>query len=126
MKLDQLKTLFREFDENLRFEYDLKKKNWFNIGGKAKAFYKADNLKELIKFYKQIRSNVQEGYKYSKLEKSRIIWISKDICALDAVYSRFNKNYDKVFTGRGIYMYKKIDSSWKMFSMSAIDLKNKK
>ena len=85
-----------------------------------------NNEEELIKFYKQIRSNVQDGYKYSKLEKSRIIWISKDICALDAVYSRFNKNYDKIFTGRGIYMYKKIDSSWKMFSMSAIDLKNKK
>ena len=26
MELDQLKTLFREFDENVRFEQDLKKK----------------------------------------------------------------------------------------------------
>ena len=39
---------------------------------------------ELIKLFKQIRANVQDGYKYSKLEKSRIIWIDKDICALDA------------------------------------------
>ena len=52
MKLDQLKTLFREFDENVRFEYDLKKKNWFNIGGKTKVFFKANNLHELIKFLK--------------------------------------------------------------------------
>ena len=50
MKLDQLKTLLREFDENLRFEHDLKKKNWFNIGGKTKVFFKANNLHELIKF----------------------------------------------------------------------------
>ena len=84
------------------------------------------NEKDLIKLYNQIRSNVQIGYKYSKLEKSRIIWISKDVCMLDATYSRFNQNYDKIFTGRGIYMYKRVENSWKMFSMSGIESKNKK
>ena len=84
------------------------------------------NEKDLIKLYNQIRSNVQAGYKYSKLEKSRIIWISKDVCMLDATYSRFNQNYDKIFTGRGIYMYKRVENSWKMFSMSGIETKNKK
>tara|TARA_Y100001970_G_scaffold210248_1_gene256444 strand:+ start:134 stop:1039 length:906 start_codon:yes stop_codon:yes gene_type:complete len=49
-----LKELFFEFNNNLKLDYDLKKKNWFNIGGKTKAFYKADNLKELIKFIKKI------------------------------------------------------------------------
>ena len=84
------------------------------------------NEKDLIKLYNQIRSNVHVGYKYSKLEKSRIIWISKDVCMLDATYSRFNQNYDKIFTGRGIYMYKRVENSWKMFSMSGIETKNKK
>ena len=56
MKLDQLKILFGEFDENVRFEYDLKKKNWFNIGGKAKVFFKAKNLHELIKFLKIVNN----------------------------------------------------------------------
>ncbi|MDA9697283.1 UDP-N-acetylmuramate dehydrogenase [Candidatus Pelagibacter sp.] len=54
MKID-LKELVSEFNSNLKFDYDLKKKNWFNIGGKTKAFYKADNLKELIKFLKKIQ-----------------------------------------------------------------------
>ena len=84
------------------------------------------NENELIKFYKNIRANVQKGYKYSKLEKSRVIWITKEICALDATYSRFNKSYEKVFTGRGIYMYKKVDEAWKMFSMSGVEMNNKK
>ena len=53
MKID-LKDLIQEFSNNLKLDYDLKKKNWFNIGGKTKAFYKADNLKELIKFLKKI------------------------------------------------------------------------
>ena len=45
-----------EFSDNVKFEHDLKKKNWFNIGGKTKVFYKADNLKELINFLKKLDS----------------------------------------------------------------------
>ena len=50
-----LKELIVEFNDNLKLDYDLKKKNWFNIGGKTKVFYKANNLKELIKFLKKNR-----------------------------------------------------------------------
>ena len=53
MKID-VKDLIQEFSNNLKLDYDLKKKNWFNIGGKTKAFYNANNLKELIKFLKKI------------------------------------------------------------------------
>ena len=51
-----LEELSSEFNNNLKLDYDLKKKNWFNIGGKTKIFYKADNLKELIKFLKKIEN----------------------------------------------------------------------
>ena len=56
MKKIDLKNLNSEFGNNLKLDYDLKKKNWFNIGGKAKAFYKADSLKELIKFLQKIHN----------------------------------------------------------------------
>ncbi|MFL2851615.1 MAG: UDP-N-acetylmuramate dehydrogenase [Candidatus Pelagibacter sp.] len=56
MKLDQLKILLSEFGDKVKFEHDLKKKNWFNIGGKAKVFYKSDNLKELINFLKKLNN----------------------------------------------------------------------
>ncbi len=52
MKIDHLKKILDEFGPNVRYEHDLKKKNWFNIGGRTKVFYKADNLKDLIKFLK--------------------------------------------------------------------------
>ena len=45
MKID-FKELILEFNNNLKLDQDLKQKNRFNIGGKTKAFYKADNLKE--------------------------------------------------------------------------------
>ena len=56
MKID-FKELIPEFNNNLKLDYDLKKKNWFNIGGKTKAFFKANNLKELIKFLKKIQNH---------------------------------------------------------------------
>ena len=48
--------LLSEFNESIKFDYNLKKRNWFNIGGNAKIFYKAENLKELIKFLKLIKN----------------------------------------------------------------------
>jgi UDP-N-acetylmuramate dehydrogenase len=50
-----LEELSLEFSDNVKFDYDLKKKNWFNIGGKTKIYYKANNLKDLIKFLKKIK-----------------------------------------------------------------------
>ena len=55
MSID-LKELSSEFNSNLELDYDLKKKNWFNIGGKTKIYYKADDLKELIRFIKKIEN----------------------------------------------------------------------
>ena len=56
MKIDKLQKLLYEFGNNVRFEYDLKKKNWFNIGGKSKVYFKANNLKELISFLKKLNN----------------------------------------------------------------------
>jgi len=53
MSINQ-EDLLLEFNKNIKFNYNLKKKNWFNIGGNTKIFYKAENLKELIKFLKII------------------------------------------------------------------------
>ena len=54
MELNKLKSILKDFDPNVFYNQDLKKKNWFNIGGKAKIFYKAEKLQDLIKFLKVI------------------------------------------------------------------------
>ena len=56
MNKNYLEELLHEFGSNVIFEQDLKKKNWFNIGGKSKVFYKANNLKELINFLKKLEN----------------------------------------------------------------------
>jgi UDP-N-acetylmuramate dehydrogenase len=48
--------LLVEFNENIKFDYNLKKKNWFNIGGKTKIYFKAKNLKDLVRFLKVIKN----------------------------------------------------------------------
>ena len=56
MNIEKLKKKLEEFGDNVKFEHDLKKKSWFNIGGKSKVFYKADNLKDLINFLKKLNN----------------------------------------------------------------------
>ena len=56
MNLKKLKNLLNEFGDKVKFEHDLKKKNWFNIGGKSKVFYKAENLKDLVNFLKKLNN----------------------------------------------------------------------
>ncbi len=43
MQVDSLKNFSKQSKGKLIFDYDLKKTNWFNIGGKAKAFFKPEN-----------------------------------------------------------------------------------
>ena len=53
MKIDELKNFANTIEGKLNFNYDLKKSNWFNIGGKAKAYFKPDSLNELVVFLKK-------------------------------------------------------------------------
>ena len=52
MNIKKLKELLNDFTSKIDFEHDLKRKSWFNIGGKSKVFFRADNLKDLIEFKK--------------------------------------------------------------------------
>ena len=56
MQIHQLKDLLKNFDENVIYYQDLKKKNWFNIGGKSKIFYNSKNLKDLASFLKKLNN----------------------------------------------------------------------
>ena len=52
MLVDSLQQFLEQSKGKLIFDYDLRKTNWFNIGGKAKAFFKPEDLKDLINFLK--------------------------------------------------------------------------
>ena len=50
MKLDDLVRFKNENKSDIFFDFDIKKLNWFNIGGKSKIFFRPKNLIELKEF----------------------------------------------------------------------------
>jgi len=90
MKIKELKKLLTKFEKNIEFEKDLKKKNWFNIGGKAKIFYKANSLKELINFLK-ILNNEERIF---VLGAGSNILISDNL--FDGIIIKLSKNFSNI------------------------------
>ncbi len=90
MELNNLKKLLKKFGSNVSFDYDLKKKNWFNIGGKSKVFFKAENLKDLIEFLK-ILNNKEKIYTIGAGSNTLI---SDDL--YDGVVIKLSKNFNKI------------------------------
>ena len=90
MKIKELKKLLTEFEESIKFECDLKKKNWFNIGGKAKIFYRANSLKELINFLK-ILNNEERIF---VLGAGSNILISDNL--FDGIIIKLSKNFSNI------------------------------
>ena len=72
-----IEDLSAEFNDNIKFDYDLKKRNWFNIGGKTKIYFKASNLKELINFLKRIENK----------EKIFILGVGSNTLITDKTYN---------------------------------------
>ena len=53
MQINKLEEFSKKIYSKLIFDYDLKKTNWFNIGGKTKAYFKPESLNELVLFLKE-------------------------------------------------------------------------
>ena len=90
MEIDRLKKLLNRFGSNVIFNQNLKKKNWFNIGGEAKVFFKANNLKDLVDFLKTI--NNQE--KISIIGAGSNILITDDL--FDGAIIKLGKNFNNI------------------------------
>jgi len=52
MNIRDIEKKVKNFNSKILFDYELKKINWFNIGGKTKIFFKPETLQELIDFLK--------------------------------------------------------------------------
>ena len=91
MQIHQLKDLLKDFDKNVIYDQDLKKKSWFNIGGKSKVFYKAENLKDLVKFLKLLDNK----------EKIFIIGAGSNTLISDIIFDgvviKLCKNFNRIY-----------------------------
>jgi UDP-N-acetylmuramate dehydrogenase len=89
-KIDNLKNFSEIIDSKLLFNYDLKKTNWFNIGGEAKAFFKPENLNDLIIFLEN----------FGKKEKIFILGVGSNVLindqGFDGIVIKLGKNFSNI------------------------------
>ncbi len=52
MLIEDIKKFSSEINSKFYFDYDLKKSNWFNIGGKTKVYFRPESLADLALFLK--------------------------------------------------------------------------
>ena len=57
MTVDEIKKFTSKIKSKIYFDYDLKKSNWFNIGGKTKVYFKPESLSDLVIFLKNFWNN---------------------------------------------------------------------
>ncbi len=92
MKISDLKHLLKKFENEIIFNADLKKKNWFNIGGKAKVLFKPTELKNLIGFLKILKNR----------EKIHVIGAGSNTLITDEVFDgvviKLGKNFNRLST----------------------------
>ena len=90
MQVDSLKNFSKQSNGKLFFDYDLKKTNWFNIGGKAKAFFKPENLNDLVNFLRN----------FGNKEKIFILGVGSNILikdqGFDGVVVKLGKNFSNI------------------------------
>jgi len=90
MQIDKLENFSKKIKGKLVFNYDLKKTNWFNIGGKTKAYFKPESLNELISFLRE----------FGKTEKFFILGAGSNILINDGVFNgvviKLGKNFSNI------------------------------
>ena len=90
MQIDKLENFSKQIKGKLVFNYDLKKTNWFNIGGKTKAYFKPESLNELIFFLKE----------FGKKEKIFILGAGSNILINDEIFNgvviKLGKNFSNI------------------------------
>ena len=90
MKIKELRKFSNEINSKFLFDYNLKKSNWFNIGGKTKVYFKADNLSDLVLFLK----------KFGTKEKIYVLGAGSNTLINDTTYEgvviKLGKNFSNV------------------------------
>ena len=90
MIVDEIKNFSSKISSKIYFDHDLKKSNWFNIGGKTKVFFKPESLSDLVIFLKKFGNN----------QKIFILGAGSNTLISDSIYDgiviKLGKNFSNV------------------------------
>ncbi|WP_415314808.1 UDP-N-acetylmuramate dehydrogenase [Candidatus Pelagibacter sp. Uisw_137] len=90
MSIEEIRKFSNEISSKIDFDYDLKKSNWFNIGGQTKVYFRPDSLPDLILFLK----------KFAEKEKVHILGAGSNTLIsdqkFDGVVIKLGKNFSNI------------------------------
>ncbi|MDB4070035.1 UDP-N-acetylmuramate dehydrogenase [Candidatus Pelagibacter sp.] len=90
MSIEEIRKFSNKISSKINFDYDLKKSNWFNIGGQTKVYFRPDNLSDLILFLK----------KFGEKEKIHILGAGSNTLIsdekFDGVVIKLGKNFSNI------------------------------
>jgi UDP-N-acetylmuramate dehydrogenase len=90
MNIEEIRKFSNEISSKIYFDYDLKKSNWFNIGGQTKVYFRPDNLPDLILFLN----------KFGEKEKVHILGAGSNTLIsdekFDGVVIKLGKNFSNI------------------------------
>ena len=81
----------------------------------------AETNEDVIRFFKDLKANIQEGYAYSVIDNISVTNFKDGTYLLCADYSRYNKNDELLFEGRTHYVYINTSDVWKINSLEPKD-----
>ena len=116
MTKDTLESFSNKINSKFLFDYDLKKSNWFNIGGKAKVYFKPDTLDDLVLFLKRFGESNQSHLSFPIPGWTLAMDIPSNTPGLNDALNILD---DKVtLAGGRIYLAKDARQSSKVFTRS--------
>jgi len=90
INIEKFEIFKKKIKSKLLINYDLKKTNWFNIGGKTKVYFKPDSLNELVFFLKE----------FGKKEKILVLGAGSNILISDSIFDgiviKLGKNFSNI------------------------------
>ena len=80
----------------------------------------SDTTEEIAQRFKEFMANIQDGYKYSVIDRLDVTKIADSLYYADADYSRFNSKDEVIYQGRSIYFFSNAGGAWKMFATEQV------
>jgi hypothetical protein len=76
---------------------------------------------ELMESYRDDKANIQEGYKYSTIDRIDVHKLASTVYYADVDFTRYNHQDEVIFQGRSLYYFANESGSWKMFAMGPVE-----
>ena len=119
----QIKAVYREYVD------DVVKRDFNAIAShfqapvmhrSAQGIMVSDTTEEIAQRFKEFMANIQDGYKYSIIDRLDVTKIADSLYYADADYSRFNSKDEVIYQGRSIYFFSNAGGAWKMFATEQV------